>query len=120
MPRKRKARTRGNRHGPASAKRKRGQATRPLPEGRVVTERRLRSSEVAWPEKSKAEVDGEAARGAVQVHADEGNEASGLRFRLLSQAKAGLTQLVEYHPSKVAVDGSSPLARSTSSLVRPK
>jgi hypothetical protein len=29
---------------------------------------------------------------------------------------AGLTQLVEYHPSKVAVDGSSPLARSTPSF----
>ncbi len=26
--------------------------------------------------------------------------------------RASLTQLVEYHPSKVAVDGSSPLARS--------
>ena len=49
------------------------------------------------------------------MYPDEGNVASGPRSGQSGPKQAGLTQLVEYHPSKVAVDGSSPLARSTSS-----
>jgi hypothetical protein len=124
----------GNGTSPASAQRNAGQKKKTPPpraeESKAKapprrnavgpTERQLKGIEEAWPEKSKAGVDREAALGGVLEYADEGNEASAPRFRLISQAIAGLTQLVEYHPSKVAVDGSSPLARSISSLVRPK
>ena len=112
----------GNRTDPSFAKRNGvKRKTPPAPQEQAgSTERHLGRIEAAWPEKSKAGVDREAVRGAVQVHGDEDNEASAPRFRLFSQDDAGLTQLVEYHPSKVAVDGSSPLARSKSSLMRPK